>query len=261
VGQCSLTVALPILSACGVETASLPSAVLSTHTCGFQGFTFRDLTEDMPAIQAHWKKEGIFFDAIYTGYLGSITQIGYVKDILTTMGKEGCVRVVDPAFADNGKLYSIFDDAYVAAMRTLCPYADILVPNITEASYLCGMQYQETYDEAYVLSLMQKLCELGCRKVLLTGVSYSADTTGVAVYADGKLSYYSHRKIAGGCHGAGDVYASAFVGALMRGHAVFEAAKIAADYTVRCIEITQSYPEHWYGVKFELALPELLQML
>ena len=104
VGQCSLTVALPILSACGLETCILPSAVLSTHTGGFSGFTFRDLTEDMPAIQAHWQKENIKFKAIYTGYLGSIKQIGYVKNILETMGDNECVRIVDPAMADNGKL-------------------------------------------------------------------------------------------------------------------------------------------------------------
>ena len=119
VGQCSLTVALPILSACGLETCILPSAVLSTHTAGFSGFTFRDLTDDMPAIQAHWQKEGIKFSAIYTGYLGSLKQIGYVKNILETMGTDDCIRIVDPAMADNGQLYSIFDMEYVEGMKVL----------------------------------------------------------------------------------------------------------------------------------------------
>lgn len=261
VGQCSLTVALPILSACGLETAILPSAVLSTHTAGFSGFTFRDLTEDMPAIQAHWQKEGIRFDGIYTGYLGSTRQVGYVKNILDTMGKDGAVRIVDPAFADNGKLYPIFDEVYVEAMRTLCPSADILLPNITEACFLAGVGYRESYDGAYIENLLAKLAALGCDTIVLTGVSYAPGKTGVAVLEKGSLHYYEHDRIARGCHGTGDVYASAFTGACMRGHSLFDAAKIAADYTVKCIEKTQDDPDHWYGVKFELALPALLEML
>ena len=261
VGQCSLTVALPILSACGVETAILPSAVLSTHTAGFKGFTFRDLTDDMPAIVDHWRSEKISFDCIYTGYLGSIKQVGYVKDILETMGREGSVKIVDPAFADNGKLYSIFNDEYVAAMRTLCPVADILVPNISEACFLAGVEYKETYDEAYIDNLLAKLTELGASTIVLTGVGYTPDMTGVVVFENGKKSYYPHRRIAKGCHGTGDVYASAFTGALMRGHEVFASAKIAADYTVKCIENTIGDADHWYGVKFETAIPDLIKML
>lgn len=261
VGQCSLTVALPILSACGMETCILPSAVLSTHTAGFNGFTFRDLTDDMPAIQAHWQKEGIRFDGIYTGYLGSTKQVGYVKNILDTMGNDGCVKIVDPAFADNGKLYPIFDSVYVDAMKTLCPSADILLPNITEACFLSGVPYKEEYSENDIQELLIALSKLGCSTIVLTGVSYSPEKTGVVVYEDGKISYYEHRRIAKGCHGTGDVYASAFTGALMNGRSMFEAAKIAADYTVLCIEKTQGDPAHWYGVKFETALPELIHML
>lgn len=261
VGQCSLTVALPILSACGMETCILPSAVLSTHTMGFSGFTFRDLTDDMPAIQEHWQKEGIKFDGIYTGYLGSTKQVGYVKNILDTMGNDRCVKIVDPAFADNGKLYPIFDNVYVDAMKTLCPSADILLPNITEACFLSGVTYKETYNKNDIKELLAELSKLGCATIVLTGVSYSPEKTGVVVYEDGKISYYEHRRISKGCHGTGDVYASAFTGALMNGNSIFEAAKIAADYTVLCIEKTQNDPEHWYGVKFETALPELMQML
>ncbi len=261
VGQCSLTVALPILSACGLETAVLPSAVLSTHTAGFSGFTFRDLTDDMPAIQAHWQKEGIRFDGMYTGYLGSTKQVGYVKNILDTMGAEGSVKIVDPAFADNGKLYPIFDDAYVEAMKTLCPSADILLPNITEASFLGGVEYRESYGEDYILELLKAVSALGCSTIVLTGVQYAPGKTGVAVYEKGVMRYYEHRRISKGCHGTGDVYASSFAGALLRGKPLFEAAKIAADYTVRCIENTQDDPSHWYGVKFEPVLPELMAML
>ena len=261
VGQCSLTVALPILSACGMETCILPSAVLSTHTGGFQGFTFRDLTDDMPDIQAHWQKEGITFEAIYTGYLGSVKQVGYVQNILDTMGTENCVRIVDPAMADNGQLYSIFNDEYVAAMRGLCASADILLPNITEACFLANMEYKETYDESYIQALLEGLVKLGAKTIVLTGVSYAQGKTGVLVYEDGKSRYYEHDKVSKGCHGTGDVYASAFTGALMNDKEIFEAAKIAADYTVKCIENTQDDPDHWYGAKFETALGDLIGML
>ena len=261
VGQCSLTVALPILSACGLETCILPSAVLSTHTGGFSGFTFRDLTDDMPSIQAHWQKEGIKFKAIYTGYLGSVKQVAYVKDILNTMGDEGCVRVIDPAMADNGKLYSIFNDEYVAAMRGLCASADILIPNITEACFLANMEYRESYDENYIEKLLCALTELGAKTVVLTGVSYNPDKTGVTVYENGKMRYYEHDKVSKGCHGTGDIYASAFTGALMNDKDIFEAAKIAADYTLKCIINTQGDNDHWYGAKFETALRDLMDML
>lgn len=261
VGQCSLTVALPILSACGIETSILPSAVLSTHTAGFKGFTFRDLTDDIPAIKEHWQKENIKFDSIYTGYLGSTKQIGYVKDILDTMGKDGSVKIVDPAFADYGKLYPIFDSVYVDAMKTLCPSANILLPNISEAAFLAGVEYKEVCDKDYVRNLLDKLTKLGCSTIVLTGVGYTPEKTGVVVYENGKTNYYEHRRIAKGCHGTGDIYASAFTGALIRGKSIFDAAKIAADYTVLCIEKTQDDPDHWYGVKFETALPELIGML
>ena len=261
VGQCSLTVALPILSACGMETCILPSAVLSTHTAGFSGFTFRDLTDDMPAIQEHWKKENIKFKAIYTGYLGSIKQIGYVRDILKTMGTDDCVRIVDPAMADNGQLYSIFNQDYVEAMKFLCTEADILVPNITEACFLTDEEYKESYDEGYICNLVEKLKALGAKTVVLTGVSYESGKTGVVVYENGKMEYYKHDKIAKGSHGTGDIYASAFVGALMNDKSVYEAAKIAADYTVKCIINTQGDADHWYGAKFETALGDLMKML
>ena len=261
VGQCSLTVALPILSACGVETAILPSAVLSTHTAGFSGFTFRDLTDDIPAIQKHWQKENITFDAIYTGYLGSTKQIDYVKDILNTMGTTNCKGIVDPAMADNGKLYPLFDQAYVEAMKGLCADADILLPNITEACYLADVEYKEVYDETYIQHLLNELSKLNPNTIVLTGVSYKPETTGVIVYENKTIQYYEHKKMEKGCHGTGDVYASTFVGALMRGHSAFESARIAADYTVKCIENTQGDPTHWYGVKFETAIPNLIEML
>ena len=261
VGQCSLTVALPIISACGVETCILPSAVLSTHTGGFKGFTFRDLTEDMPAIRRHWQTQGISFDAVYTGYLGSAKQIEYVIDILDTMRKPGAPAIIDPAMADNGVLYTGFDAAFVEAMKAQCAKADVALPNITEACLLTGTEYRESYDESYVMGLVEKLHGLGAGTVVLTGVSYKPEKTGVAIYDGGGLSYYEHQRLAGGCHGTGDIYASAFVGSLMNGRGVDAAARIAADFTVKCIENTQGDESHWYGAKFETALPALIKML
>ena len=261
VGQCSLTVALPIISACGVETGIIPSAILSTHTAGFSGFTFRDLTSDIPEIEKHWIKENIKFDAVYTGYLGSTEQIDYVKSIMDSTGKADSMNIVDPAMADNGKLYPLFNDEYVNAMKTLCAKADIVIPNITEASFLTDTEYKEAYDEAYVKELCDKLQTLGAQTVVMTGVSYGDATTGVVVSENGSFEYYEHKKISKGCHGTGDVYASAFCGALMRGKTKFDAAKIAADYVVKCIENTQGDESHWYGVKFETAIPDLIDML
>lgn len=261
VGQCSLTVALPILSACGVETCVLPSAVLSTHTAGFSGFTFRDLTEDMPAILAHWQKENIKFDAIYTGYLGSIQQIDYVLDIFQKTSKEGTVTMVDPAMADNGSLYSIFDMDYVEAMKRLCQVADYILPNITEACFLTGMDYRTEYDRAYIDEILGKLTDLGCKNIVLTGVSYEAGKTGVVVLENGEYSYYEHTLLPNSCHGTGDIYASSFVGAFVRGNTAYNSAKIAAEYTMECIKTTAKLDNHWYGAAFEPALPKLIELL
>ncbi|MBQ3195572.1 MAG: pyridoxamine kinase [Clostridia bacterium] len=261
VGQCSLTVALPIISACGIETAVLPSAVLSTHTAGFTGFTFRDLTEDIPAIMAHWQKEGIMFDGIYTGYLGSTEQIDLVAALFDNCAKEGAAIIVDPAMADNGKLYPAFDGEYVNAMKKLCGKADYVLPNITEACFLTDTEYKTEYDRAYIDGLITKLAALGAKNVVLTGVSYEEGKTGVVVFENGEYSYYKHDFLPNSCHGTGDIYASAFTGSLLRGKTPYESAQIAADYTVECIKATAGLDNHWYGAAFEVVLGKLIEML
>ncbi len=261
VGQCSLTVALPILSACGLETAILPSAVLSTHTAGFKGFTFRDLADDMPSILKHWVSENITFDAVYTGYLGSISQVDYVLDIASKTLKKGGKLFVDPAMADNGKLYSIFNDDYVKAMAKLCSNADYIIPNITEACFLTGEEYKEVYDKKYVDGLIKKLIDMGAKNVILTGVSYEKGKTGVVAYENGQYYYYEHEKLPNSCHGTGDIYSSAFVGAYENGKTVYEAVKIAADYTVDAIRLTKEDKDHWYGAKFEPVIKNLIEYL
>lgn len=261
VGQCSLTVALPIISACGIETCVLPSAVLSTHTAGFSGYTFRDLTEDLPAIKAHWLTEGITFDAVYTGYLGSTKQIGYVEGIIHDTTARNGTAIIDPAMADNGSLYPGFDDTFVRAMKKLCGKADYVLPNITEACFLTGMEYKTAYDRGYIDELLAGLTALGCRNIILTGVSYMLGRTGVVVFENGNYAYYEHEQLPNSCHGTGDIYASAFVGAFVRGKSAYDAAKIAADYTVECIKATAEEENHWYGAKFEPVLPKLIQAL
>lgn len=256
-GQCSLTVALPILSTCGVETCVLPSAVLSSHTGGFKNPHFRDLTEDMPAIAEHWTREAITFDGILTGYLGSVRQIGYVEQIFASLKGEHGKIVVDPAMADHGKLYKGFDENHVAAMKRLCTKADVVIPNMTEAYMLTGLPYGQAVPETAV----EKLHEMGVPNVVLTGVSRNPDATGILVSENGNMRYHSHAKTPRSYHGTGDMFAAAFMGAWMQDRELFEAGKIAADFTASCIARTYRNPAHWYGVKFEEALPELMKAL
>lgn len=260
VGQCSLTVALPILSVCGIETCPLPSAVLSTHT-GFPDFTFRDLTEDIPSMMAHWKKQVLFFDALYTGYLGNIRQIDLVKALAQNVLNAGAKTFIDPAMADNGKLYVGFDQTFVDAMKTLPAVSDVLLPNITEACLLTDTPYREDGDAAWMHALAEKLLALGAKNVVLTGVSTEPGKTGVLVMGEAGEQLYTHRHLEPGTHGTGDIFASVFVGAFLRGKSLGEAAKIAADFVLLAVEETHEDSDHWYGARFEPVLGRLVQML
>jgi len=263
VGKCSLTVALPIISAMGVETAIIPTAVLSTHTM-FQNFTFKDLTDQIQPICNHWVGEKIGFDGIYTGYLGSFEQIDIMAKLFRQFKTENNVILVDPVMADNGKLYPAFDEAFAAKMAELCGEADIIVPNITEACFMTGMPYREEYDEAYVKELLLKLSKLGAKVSILTGVSFVPGKTGVMGYetATGEFSYYCHEKLSRNYHGTGDIFSSTCVGAMMNGMPWQEAVKVAADYTAECIRLTMVDPEgRDYGVNFEQGIPYLLNRL
>lgn len=263
-GQCSLTVALPIISACGIETAILPSAVLSTHTGGFTGYTFTDLTDDIPKIREHWEKEGIKYDCFYTGYLGSVTQIDYVKDLRNSVLNPEATFIVDPAMADNGNLYYGFDEAFVEKMAELCGTADYILPNITEAAFMTKSELRLTgHTEDYVNMILEKLAALGAKKIILKGISYEDDKIGVVVYdsATKNTQTYFTEKIPKSSHGTGDCYAAAFTGALVQGEDAFEAAKIAADFVVESIKKTIDDDNHAYGVKFEKALPMLVTRL
>ena len=263
VGKCSLTVALPIISAMGVEAAILPTAVLSTHTM-FSKFTCKDLTDQVKPIAKMWKDEKIDFAAIYTGYLGSFEQIDLMKQFFDDFKTEDNLIIVDPAMADNGKLYPAFDEQFARHMATLCAKADVIVPNITEACFMTGTEYREVYDEAYVKDLLRKLSALGPKVSILTGVGFAERKTGVMGYDSetGTYHYYCHEKLPVSFHGTGDIFSSTCVGAMVRGLDWKDAVQVAANYTAECIRLTLQDPDQpWYGVNFEQAIPYLLEQL
>lgn len=262
-GKCSLTVALPIISAMGVECSIVPTAVLSTHTM-FQNFTCKDLTDQIAPIAAHWRSEGFGFDAIYTGYLASKEQIGDICAFFDTFKTPDNLIVVDPVMADNGKLYPAFGEDFPAEMAKVCAKADLIVPNLTEASLLTGLPYRTEYDEAYIKEMLQALSKLGPRYVALTGVSFQPGKLGVMYYDQKTDTYGSYftEHLPASFHGTGDVFASTCVGALMRGKSVGDALSLAADYTVESIRATlDAGKTNWYGVDFETAIPYLVDRL
>lgn len=264
VGRCSLTVALPILSAAGLEASALPTAVLSTHTGGFTGMTFRDLTQDLPAIFAHWKTLDLAFDAIYTGYLGSAEQVALVEQLFDAFRGEQTKIIVDPVMGDHGKLYPGMSEKMPQLMKTLCQKADVIVPNQTEAALMLSRPYLETPDKAEVDDLMQALREMTQASVVLTGISPEEGKLGAAVYdrETGQTACPAAPHMPGSYHGTGDVYASALTGAYLAGKTLVQAAQIAADFTQQ--SIVETLPlglETRYGVCFERALPQLLRAL
>ncbi len=263
VGKCALTVALPVISSMGVETSVIPTALLSAHSV-FSDFTFLDLTDEIEKIARHWTSQKLTFDAIYTGYLGSRHQIEVVSGFFDAFRTQDNLIFVDPAMADQGKLYAGFDMEFAKAMTELCRKADIIDPNITEACLLTGMTYREQYSEGYVRELMSRLAELGAKTVVLTGVSLEPGKTGVVGMdtRSGKTYHYFHPRFDGQFHGTGDVFSSSVVGCLMNGKSLDEALRIASNFTYESIRLTVTDPEScWYGVAFERALPYLISQL
>lgn len=257
-GRCSLTVALPILSAAGIETSVIPTAILSTHTAGFRGYTFRDLTDDIQPIAAHWQTLGPSFDAIYTGYLGSFRQLEIVAGLFDSLGGEDTLIAVDPAMADNGKLYPAFSAPFAAGMARLVARANLAVPNITEACLMLDAPYRERYDQDYILDLVKGICQLGPRRAVLTGVALAPGQLGAAAYDSrtGAFALAQAPRVPGYYHGTGDIYASALVAALLRGQELARAAQTAVDFVVRSIASTRAEAgaDIKYGVNFEHVL-------
>ena len=258
VGQCSMTVALPILSACGHETCILPTAVLSTHTGGFGKPSVFHLGDAAETFLQHWQEAGIDFDAILVGYIGNVRGVQTVRELADKMLVPGGLLIVDPAFADHGKVYSGLSADYVREMEQLCRRADIILPNVTEAALFSGCEYREIPDETYVNQLLEKLNH---PRVVLTGIGYREGETGVVLRDGPMYDHYTHPRNGKSYHGTGDMFAASFTGALIQEKSMQEAVRIAADFVYRCIENTAENPAHWYGVKFETALPYLIQRL
>ncbi len=262
-GKCSVTAVLPILSAAGIETAVIPTAILSTHTGGFTGYTFRDLTDDIMPIIEHWEREGIDFDAVYTGYLGSFRQINIMKDIFTLYKAKGAMIAVDPVMGDNGRLYSGIEETFPCGMRELCQMADIITPNITEACLMLGLEYREPpYDEAFIEGLINGLRKICDASIVLTGVSLEEGIVGAATYdnANNEISYAFAPREKGMFHGTGDVFASALLASVMNGNDIRRSAEVAVAMVTDSIKKTVAFKHPTvYGVNFEVALPDFIK--
>ena len=282
VGQCSTTVALPLISACGVECAILPPAMLSNHTGGFTGWSFCDLTGELKKVEEQWVRQNIRFDAFYTGYVCE-SHIDPILSIFESCANPGAIRFVDPAMADNGILYKGFDADFPSKMARLVKGADYVLPNLTEAALLVGEDPQRYLPslrgglessatmgenvaevsrpprEKDIARLISKLHELGAKNVILTGVSFNDAELGSAI-SDGKSIVYDFNpRLTRMSHGTGDVFASVFAGAVMRGKTAAEAAALAADIVCSAIKATDD--DHWYGVSFERTIPELVERM
>lgn len=264
IGKCSLTAAIPIISAAGHEAAAMPTAVLSTHTGNINGFTYRDLTDDLVPFAKHWKSLGVSFDGIYSGYLGSVRQVDIVCNFIDEFRGENTVVIVDPAMADGGRMYTNFDEAFAREMTLLCRKADIIVPNITEAVFLLGEEYVEPpYSKEYIEDIMYRLLELGPQMVVLTGVAFSEDKIGCGVCCRNDDIFYAFSEhYPGTYYGTGDIFASALTGAYLKGKNIFESAEIALDFTCAAIKRTyQAQTDTRLGVNFEQGLCDYIKSL
>lgn len=258
IGSCSQTIALPVLSAMGVECAALPTALLSAHTA-FDGFVSLDLTPQLPAIMAHWRAMHLRFDAVYTGYLASAEQVGLVGALLDGMDERPALTLIDPVMGDNGALYAGFSDSFPQTMRALCGRADVLTPNVTEACLLTETAYSPVQDAAQTRRLLERLLELGCRAAVLTGLRVDGDMAVAALQRDGTGTLVRTSYIPEVFHGTGDLFASTCAGALVQGAPLERAVRLAADYVALTLRRTVQAPDRrWYGVNFQETLPELM---
>ena len=248
VGQCSLTVALPILSAYGIETCVLPTAVLSNHTM-FSSWSYLDLTSEIPNIFAEWEKNNFKFDGFLLGYLGKKELTDIAEECFDRFSAEDAKVIIDPVFADNGKLYGGFDMEYVAAMRKLLKRADVILPNMTEASFLTGLKYRQVYDKAYVEGMVRALTEICDGTIIITGIELEGKI-GEVIYSGNAFEYVLLEKLPEKYHGTGDIFSSVFAAKRLTGNTFAESCRAAGEFVADCIRATDK-STHFYGVKFE----------
>lgn len=264
-GKCSLTIALPVLSAAGIEACPLPTSVLSSHTGGLDGFTCRDLTGDMLSYGKHWEALHLHFDLIYTGFLGSVRQIDIVSELIDRLKSPDTIVVVDPCMGDEGRLYRVFNGEMIAGMRRLCRKADLLLPNRTEACFLLDRPYGSEEDSVGgAAPLLRELCAFGCGRAVLTGVPDGSGNVGAAAFdpSTGDFSYASAPLVEGHYHGTGDLFASVLSAGLLRGLSLKEALSPAVSFTQEAIGRTRREGvDPLYGVLFEPGLPSLPKLL
>lgn len=240
-GRCSLTVAIPILSAMGVQCCPLPTAFLSTHTGGFEGFTFLDMTGEMPKVAAHWKSLNLDFQAIYSGFLGSERQIGMVEDFIRDFRAPGTIAVVDPVMGDHGKVYQTYTPAMCAGTAHLAEQADVITPNLTEAALLLGVPYEALPSGGDgCREIVEQLSLNGRRSVVLTGASTAPELTGTMCYdaRTGRTEAVQTRRVPRVFYGTGDVFTSVLTGALVKGKSLTDAAGEAVEFVRACAERT-----------------------
>lgn len=263
-GKCSLTVALPILSAMGIETLAMPTALLSSHT-GIEGYTYLDLTDEMPLFHKHWKNLNLKFDSIYSGFLGSKKQIKIVSEFIENFKDDNTIVLVDPAMADNGKMYPTFDMDFSKEMTKLCKKADIIIPNITEALFMLGREYIcGPYTKEYIEEILKSLSDMGPKQIVLTGVSFKDNELGAACYdaKTGIINYAFSPYVDRYFHGTGDIFASVVLSSLLNGKQLDESVKISVNFIYKCLLISDySDKKSIYGVNFESCLPALSKEL
>lgn len=256
VGRCSLTVALPVLSAMGCRCSVLPTAVLSTHT-GFPNPEIIPLTEYIDLFGSHFRSVGVSFDAVTTGYMADSAQADAVCRLLAHYRKQGSTIVVDPAMGDHGHLYSRLNDNHVDSMAKLCSQGDILLPNVTEAALLTGLPYRASVDNEYLLSLAEKLLNrFPAKAVVITGVTGKDGTIGFyGSNREGQVFSYYAPVIPRQCHGTGDLFSAVFTGSILRDGSVYDSGVLAADFVRRCVANTPEATP--YGVEFETQLSHI----
>jgi len=257
-GRCSLTVALPIISAAGIECCVVPTAVLSTHTGGLGNFTYQDLTDDILPFADHWQSLGLSFDALYSGFLGSFRQVEILSVFFDRFRTNSNLIMVDPVMADNGVLYKTFPESFPQEMRKLCQKADLIVPNMTEAALLLGEPYRPgPYTRGFISDTLKKLALLGSRLVVLTGVNFNETELGAAAYdsTTGQVDYTFAKRIPGFYPGTGDIFGSALLAWLVNGHSLAKAVEIAVEFVADSISRTHAAgTDTRFGVNFEAGL-------